>query len=175
MLASPPEDKHTPLHYLKDGMVWKFWCCPAITGLCFTVAFSRKSPWLPPEPLSRVLPWLSFFPHDIPFGGGSGVAVLLNHAFGIPMSIGFWQHAHLNKIHVCSKRTVGCITAWRTNSFVIIGTSSCPEQRTRTCTHKIKKPCLSRIPLGICSCPLTLILSDKVSIEIWVLIIALYT
>ncbi|MDR9855807.1 MULTISPECIES: YitT family protein [Paenibacillus] len=30
------------------------------------------------------------FPHDIPSGGGSGIAVLLNYAFGMPMSLGFW-------------------------------------------------------------------------------------
>ncbi|BFH60558.1 MULTISPECIES: YitT family protein [Paenibacillus] len=30
------------------------------------------------------------FPHDIPSGGGSGIAVLLHHFFGLPMSLGFW-------------------------------------------------------------------------------------
>nr|WP_280521474.1 YitT family protein [Paenibacillus mangrovi] len=30
------------------------------------------------------------FPHAIPSGGGSGIAVLLNYAFGLPMSLGFW-------------------------------------------------------------------------------------
>ncbi|MEK4358309.1 YitT family protein [Paenibacillus sp. FSL M7-1455] len=30
------------------------------------------------------------FPHAIPSGGGAGIAVLLNHAFGIPMSLGLW-------------------------------------------------------------------------------------
>ncbi|MEK3731837.1 MULTISPECIES: YitT family protein [Paenibacillus] len=30
------------------------------------------------------------FPHAIPSGGGAGIAVLLNHGFGIPMSLGLW-------------------------------------------------------------------------------------
>ncbi|CAM3546802.1 MULTISPECIES: YitT family protein [Paenibacillus] len=30
------------------------------------------------------------FPHAIPSGGGAGIAVLLNHAFGLPMSFGLW-------------------------------------------------------------------------------------
>lgn len=30
------------------------------------------------------------FPHSIPSGGGAGIAVLLNHAFGIPISLGLW-------------------------------------------------------------------------------------
>ena len=30
------------------------------------------------------------FPHAIPSGGGAGIAVLLNHAFEIPMSLGLW-------------------------------------------------------------------------------------
>lgn len=30
------------------------------------------------------------FPHSIPSGGGAGIAVLLNHGFGLPMSLGFW-------------------------------------------------------------------------------------
>ncbi|WP_339325128.1 YitT family protein [Paenibacillus sp. FSL W8-0194] len=31
------------------------------------------------------------FPHAIPSGGGAGIAVLLNHAFGVPMSLGLWM------------------------------------------------------------------------------------
>ncbi|WP_084654267.1 YitT family protein [Paenibacillus zanthoxyli] len=31
------------------------------------------------------------FPHAIPSGGGAGIAVVLNHAFGIPMSLGLWS------------------------------------------------------------------------------------
>jgi uncharacterized membrane-anchored protein YitT (DUF2179 family) len=30
------------------------------------------------------------FPHAIPSGGGSGIAVLLNYAFTLPMGLGFW-------------------------------------------------------------------------------------
>ncbi|MGG6310927.1 YitT family protein [Paenibacillus macerans] len=30
------------------------------------------------------------FPHSIPSGGGAGIAVLLNHWFQLPMSIGLW-------------------------------------------------------------------------------------
>lgn len=30
------------------------------------------------------------FPHAIPSGGGAGIAVLLNHLFGVPMSLGLW-------------------------------------------------------------------------------------
>ncbi|WP_106767591.1 YitT family protein [Paenibacillus faecalis] len=30
------------------------------------------------------------FPHSIPSGGGAGIAVLLNHAFDIPISLGLW-------------------------------------------------------------------------------------
>lgn len=30
------------------------------------------------------------FPHSIPSGGGAGIAVLLNHTFDIPMSLGLW-------------------------------------------------------------------------------------
>lgn len=30
------------------------------------------------------------FPHAIPSGGGAGIAVLLNHAFGLPMGFGLW-------------------------------------------------------------------------------------
>lgn len=30
------------------------------------------------------------FPHAIPSGGGAGIAVLLNHGLGIPMSLGLW-------------------------------------------------------------------------------------
>lgn len=30
------------------------------------------------------------FPHAIPSGGGAGIAVLLNHVFELPMSLGLW-------------------------------------------------------------------------------------
>lgn len=39
--------------------------------------------------------------------------------------------------------------------FSAMGPSSCPEQRTRTWSHKTEKPRLARVLKGLCSCPPT--------------------
>ena len=54
------------------------------------VMLPRNFSTLPPAPSFKVLPWpCSCF--LTPFlRGGAGIAVLLNHAFEIPMSLGLW-------------------------------------------------------------------------------------
>ncbi|MGG3279236.1 YitT family protein [Paenibacillus solani] len=60
------------------------------------------------------------FPHAIPSGGGAGIAVILNHAFSIPISIGLWLANFV--FLVCTVSYLGSVSAFGT-IFVITVTS----------------------------------------------------